>query len=383
MGLFSLFRKNKQESATQVDGGYYSRSDEESAALRARSKRASSAGEPAASRAKKSNEATDPVLPEKKRARRRLVGAIALALAVAIGLPMVLDSEPKPLASDIAIRIPSKDKAPASAPAHVQTQAAASAPASAPDSAPAPAVAEKFSASDTLDKNEEIFEMPAKAEPVVRHKPAVPAPATVITELKTLGEAPPRPPRNVKPEVKPEVKAPPKPAIKAEDKKWMAEAAKPAIKPEEKKALAEAAKPVPKPVKPWAKPEEKKLAATKPDAKLDAPDAPGAPEAGDAARARAILDGQGSEKTAATDAAPAKPPGKFLVQVAALATQEKVDELQGRLKEAGIKSYTQKVPTPGGERIRIRVGPFGSKEEAEKVRAKLTKLGLGGSLVPA
>ena len=34
-----------------------------------------------------------------RRARRRLVGAVALVLAVVIGLPMVLDSEPKLLSS--------------------------------------------------------------------------------------------------------------------------------------------------------------------------------------------------------------------------------------------------------------------------------------------
>ena len=75
--------------------------------------------------------------------------------------------------------------------------------------------------------------------------------------------------------------------------------------------------------------------------------------------------------------------GKFVVQVAALATQDKVDELQEKLRDAGIKSYTQKVSSPAGERIRVRVGPFGSREDAEKTRAKLQKLGLGGSLVPA
>ncbi|MFZ3285255.1 MAG: SPOR domain-containing protein, partial [Telluria sp.] len=70
-----------------------------------------------------------------------------------------------------------------------------------------------------------------------------------------------------------------------------------------------------------------------------------------------------------------------VVQVAALATQDKVNELQGKLKEAGIKSFTQKVPTKSGERIRVRVGPF-SKEEAEKMRARLTRLGFPGSMVP-
>ena len=58
-------------------------------------------------------------------------------------------------------------------------------------------------------------------------------------------------------------------------------------------------------------------------------------------------------------------------------------ELQDKLKNAGIKSYTQKIATGSGDRTRIRVGPFGSKEEAEKVRARLTRIGLSGTLVPA
>lgn len=49
----------------------------------------------------------DPTLPEKQRARRRLVGAIALVLAAIVVLPMVLDSHPKPVTDDIAIDIPS------------------------------------------------------------------------------------------------------------------------------------------------------------------------------------------------------------------------------------------------------------------------------------
>lgn len=48
----------------------------------------------------------DPTLPEKQRARRRLVGAIALVVAAVIVLPLVLDSRPKPVTSDIAIDIP-------------------------------------------------------------------------------------------------------------------------------------------------------------------------------------------------------------------------------------------------------------------------------------
>ncbi|MGH8779592.1 SPOR domain-containing protein [Paraburkholderia sp.] len=50
----------------------------------------------------------DPTLPEKQRARRRLVGAIALVVAAVVILPMVLDSHPKPVTDDISIDIPNR-----------------------------------------------------------------------------------------------------------------------------------------------------------------------------------------------------------------------------------------------------------------------------------
>ena len=43
----------------------------------------------------------------RKRARRRLIGAIVLVTMVAVFLPMALDHEPKPVNQDITIRIPS------------------------------------------------------------------------------------------------------------------------------------------------------------------------------------------------------------------------------------------------------------------------------------
>lgn len=52
---------------------------------------------------------SDEELQLKKRARRRLVGAVVLVAAVAVVLPMVLDSEPKPTSQEINIQIPSQD----------------------------------------------------------------------------------------------------------------------------------------------------------------------------------------------------------------------------------------------------------------------------------
>lgn len=53
---------------------------------------------------------TDDELNLRRRARRRLIGAIAFTLAVVVILPMVLDSEPKPTGKDIDLRIPAPDK---------------------------------------------------------------------------------------------------------------------------------------------------------------------------------------------------------------------------------------------------------------------------------
>lgn len=48
----------------------------------------------------------------KRRARRRLVGAVALVLAAVIILPMIFDPEPKPPVSSVGVRIPGEGEAP-------------------------------------------------------------------------------------------------------------------------------------------------------------------------------------------------------------------------------------------------------------------------------
>src|SRR6187549_3688981 len=87
---------------------------------------------------------SDEELQLKKRARRRLVGAIVLVTAVAVVLPMVLDSEPKPVGQNVDIQIPSPDsgdfKPKASAPIRIAPEAAlkASDPATKGDTMTAP-----------------------------------------------------------------------------------------------------------------------------------------------------------------------------------------------------------------------------------------------------
>ena len=52
---------------------------------------------------------SDEELQLKRRARRRLIGAVVLVAAIVVVLPMVLDTEPRPISQNITVRIPSPD----------------------------------------------------------------------------------------------------------------------------------------------------------------------------------------------------------------------------------------------------------------------------------
>ena len=57
-------------------------------------------------------EDNDAQLQLKKRARRRLVGAVAFASVVAVVLPMIMDHQPRQVVPDVEIRIPGQDEKP-------------------------------------------------------------------------------------------------------------------------------------------------------------------------------------------------------------------------------------------------------------------------------
>jgi DedD protein len=223
--------------------------------------------------------APDSDLQLKKRARRRLVGAVALALLAVIVLPMVMDHEPRPPAQDIQVRIPSQDAG------SFTSRVLPGAPAA----TPLPPVAAR------------------KAE-------SVPTPAPQ--------EMPP-----LQTEAKPE--SLPKPELKLE------------TKPESK---------------PESKPAESKSA--------------------EALRAERILSGADADTNTNTPAPKAE--GPWVLQLGAYAEQGNVKVLQAKIKELGYASYTEKVNTPQGERIRVRAGPFTSKAAAEKAQAALKRIGAGG-----
>lgn len=113
---------------------------------------------------------SDEELQLKRRARRRLIGAVVLVTAMVVVLPMVLDSEPKPVARDIAVQIPSADSGPfAGQIAPLPAQKNSKAPAKGADSAPPPAGETKLSAA-TPPQEAQTAE---KAKPAVVKKEAV------------------------------------------------------------------------------------------------------------------------------------------------------------------------------------------------------------------
>ncbi|MGZ5041083.1 MAG: SPOR domain-containing protein [Usitatibacter sp.] len=89
-----------------------------------------------------------PASPEaseiRRRGRRRLIGAIAIAILLVVFVPMILDSEPNAPRNSPALEIPAKDKAaPLPPPAPAAKPATAVAPAQPPEPQPSPGVVPK------------------------------------------------------------------------------------------------------------------------------------------------------------------------------------------------------------------------------------------------
>ena len=61
---------------------------------------------------------------------------------------------------------------------------------------------------------------------------------------------------------------------------------------------------------------------------------------------------------------------------------EKVREVRRKLEQAGLKTYTQVIDGKDGKRsTRVRVGPFESRDEADKAAARIRKLDLQASVI--
>jgi DedD protein len=100
---------------------------------------------------------------------------------------------------------------------------------------------------------------------------------------------------------------------------------------------------------------------------------PPAPVAAEAARAKALLEGKpaAAKPDEAKEAA-----GRYVVQVGAFADAAAARETRTKVEKLGLKTYTQVVETASGNRTRVRVGPFASRDEADKALAKARDAGI-------
>jgi DedD protein len=73
--------------------------------------------------------------------------------------------------------------------------------------------------------------------------------------------------------------------------------------------------------------------------------------------------------------------GRFVVQIGAFSDTAAVRDVRSKAEKAGLATFTQTVDTADGKRTRVRVGPFASREEAEKAAAQAKAAGLGGSVL--
>ena len=137
----------------------------------------------------------EPQLDElRRRARRRLIGAVVLALAAAVLVPMLLESDPKPLGEDVSVKIPPVDEGKfvsklGDKPKPVEPPAAAkAAPQSAPRSPDASTVASAKDAGASTPK-------PVAEPPAIKPPPPKEAPPQAVV--------PPVAPPSTTPPVKP------------------------------------------------------------------------------------------------------------------------------------------------------------------------------------
>jgi DedD protein len=145
-------------------------------------------------------DAIEPQLDElRRRARRRLVGAVVLALAAAVLVPMLLESDPKPLGEDVSVKIPPVDDGKFVSKLGEKSRAAESAPAPVAKSAPAPTSTDAATAASAKDATTPKRPSPeaAPAGPSPTAKPTIKeAPAPAVKDSPPAGEAPsaPQPP---------------------------------------------------------------------------------------------------------------------------------------------------------------------------------------------
>jgi len=267
----------------------------------------------------------------KKRARRRLVGAVALVLLMITVLPLVLDDRggqktPQP---EIAISIPSQDG----------------------------------------DFNSKIIPVAAPADtakpPIQLAAPLVKPEEQKPQEQKIVAEVP-------------KIEEPKLDSVASDNAK-----PEPQAKPIQKVAetTVVGAPKVEHDV--TKKSEEPKLKAA--DTKVAEPKLTES-KSQEVKSADKALESKNTESPKNTESKkpeskPVAKKGTVLVQIGVFSDAAKVKQLKAKLSEKGVQCYTENLQTPNGVKIRLRCGPYPGKPEAQQMLERVKSAGFDGILV--
>ncbi len=285
-----------------------------------------------------SDEKLDPSLIHKKKARRRLVGAVAFLGAVGVSLPFLLDSEPKPSTRDVQIRVPAREPMNAAGAEPVAPQAKAG----------------------------------STTPPVVPVIPLEPTMGDAAKEFPTPSRIETKPAEAKRDE--PKKDDPKKDDLRKDDLK------KDNLRKDGQKkdeltkdgAKKDAAK----------KDAAKKEAVTKDAAAKDAPTKDAA--AKDSASKVALSEPKKPEvkkPDPKKEESKKDEPKAYRVQIGAFSSEDSAMEQLAKASKLGLKAYTEKIATNNGTKTRVRVGPFVNREQAEQALAKLKLSGVEAALV--
>ena len=301
-----------------------------------------------------SDSAADASLAEKKKARHRLVGAIALCLVAAVVVPMLLESEPRtglrslPMTVEAAagstradqpwIRPPTADDAArAVMPEQVVMleEGAAGQPATPGQGAPhAPGDQPSVNLPDLGARTGQDPETPAA--PAASPSPQ---PARSASSEATTGRGG---------------------ATAGQDPASQARPARPATPSPGSTAQRPANAPLPKPL-PMTQGRPQSDADNRPDV---------------LARLIDQVDSGSNARPAARQQS-----RRFLVQVGAYSNVKSARAAVDRVAKAGFNAYQETVKTSNGDWIRVRVGPFASREDAEQAQQALKQAGVTAALI--
>lgn len=255
----------------------------------------------------------------KRRGRRRLIGAIVLALVAAVVVPMLLESEPRPLGEDVSVRIPPVDEG-------------------------------KYVSKIGEGRSKQDMTKPATKAPA----PAAPTPAASV----------PAAPASAAPDPVPAAAVP-----------GPAPATSPVPDAAPRKSLADAEKAM---LAPGAS-----AAAASPKSNGNGAKVAGAAKAAEPAAVKGPAPAKAEAPSTTTDPAAPALRGGFAVQLAAFSDDKGANALSNKLKRAGFPAFTEAISTSRGTLWRVRVGPYPTREAAAQSRDKLKAEGHAGIVVPA